>query len=252
MTSYPRYITRDFKHYDPMELARMTECIVCKGNKRKYTKFYCVGVYGGISTGYTVGCNLRCAFCWVDWSRDFPEKMGEYFSPQQVFDRLVKNAKRSKVSRLRISGGEPTLCKTHLLELLDLIDMTDYHFILETNGILFGTDKYHVHSLRKYRNVHIRLCIKAGTKESFEQRTGSNGEFWELPYQGIKHLMEAGVSFHVACMSDPRLMPKEERQSMLRSLRKIGYDNYLEEEICDPYKTSVARMEHAGFDIFEK
>jgi hypothetical protein len=40
----------------------------------------------------------------------------------------------------------------------------------------------------------------------------------------------AGISFHVACMSDPRLMPEKERNSLLKALQGIGYRNYLEEE----------------------
>lgn len=69
MQKYPAYLTKGFAPYDPIELWRLTEEKVCQGNARKYTDFYCVGVYGGISTGYTVGCCLRCVFCWVDFSR---------------------------------------------------------------------------------------------------------------------------------------------------------------------------------------
>jgi len=74
MKKYPRYVTPDFEPFDPVKLARETEKIVTKYEngkcKRKYTAFYATGVYGGISTGYTVGCCLRCVFCWVDWSRE--------------------------------------------------------------------------------------------------------------------------------------------------------------------------------------
>lgn len=250
MESYPRYLTGGFEPYDPIGLTARTEAAVCRGLMRKYTRFTCAGVYGGISTGYTVGCNLRCAFCWVGWSRDFPERSGRYYGPRQVLDKLVRNAGKRGVRRLRISGGEPALGREHLLGVLDLADAAGYEFILETNGILFGADPGYVRALRKYVNVHVRLCIKAGTAAGFEARTGARGEFWELPYRGVTNLMEAGVSFHVACMSDPRLMPAAERESMLRTLEGTGCGCCLEEEICEPYSTSVARMEHAGFDIF--
>ena len=39
MKEYPRYITPGFAPYDPIELAEMTEEIVCRGLSRKYTKF---------------------------------------------------------------------------------------------------------------------------------------------------------------------------------------------------------------------
>ncbi len=130
MEEYPRVLSKDFIPFDPVELARWTEQIVSKGDARKYTAFYCTGVYGGISTGYTVGCCLRCIFCWVDFSRDFPEKHGEFYSAEETAARLIWNAQRKRVPRLRISGGEPTLCKDHLLAVLDLVQPMGYGFIL--------------------------------------------------------------------------------------------------------------------------
>jgi len=67
MEKYPRYVTPNFEPFDPVELARETEKIVTRYNEdgkceRKYTAFYATGVYGGIATGYTVGCCLRCCF----------------------------------------------------------------------------------------------------------------------------------------------------------------------------------------------
>lgn len=236
--------------YDPLHLARLTEERACRDASRKYTDFYCTGVYGGISTGYTVGCCLRCIFCWVDFSREFPERYGQFFSPQGVFDRLTANAKRRRLSKLRISGGEPTLGKEHLLALLDLVEGRGYTFILETNGILVGADEGYAEALTKYSDIHVRVSLKAGTAEGFEARTGARGEFWVLPYVAISRLQKAGVSFHVAAMSDRRLMPAAERRSLLQRLKESGYTGYLEEETCDPYPSSLTRLKAAGFGIF--
>ncbi len=91
--SYPSVLTPDSKAFNPLDIAYQTEEIIYKEKARKYTHFYCTGVYGGISTGYTVGCCLRCVFCWVDWSRDFPFQEGDFYSPQQVFHNLAGNAR---------------------------------------------------------------------------------------------------------------------------------------------------------------
>jgi len=251
MKDYPRYITPGFAPYDPIELAGMTEEIVCRGLSRKYTKFYRVGVYGGISTGYTVGCCLRCVYCWVDWSRDFPESHGKFYTPRQAFQNLVFHAKKKKVSKLRISGGEPTLCKDHLLQVLELVKTTDYLFMLETNGVLLGYDQGYAKELDQFnRNLHVRVSLKAGTPEAFQRRTGAVGKFYELPFLAIRYLGQTNLEFHVACMSDPKVMPKEERSMMLRKLKEVGYHDYLEEEYCDPYPTALARLEKAGGDLF--
>ncbi len=167
-----------------------------------------------------------------------------------VFERLLSNARRAKVKKLRVSGGEPTLGKAHLLRLLDLVEDTNYFFFLETNGVLLGKEPEYVRALKKYRNLYVRVSIKAGTPEGFERRTGGKGEFYELPYLAVETLKKEGLYFRVAPMSDSRLMPKEERKEMVRKLRKVGYKDYLEEETCDPYDTSVKRLRKAGFSIF--
>jgi len=86
LDDYPRYLEPGFTPFDPLELAKQTEEIVCNGESRKYTKFSCPRMYGGIARGYACGCCLRCIFCWVHWSRDFPQKHGSFKSPDEVFD----------------------------------------------------------------------------------------------------------------------------------------------------------------------
>jgi len=249
---YPKYVKPGDKPFDPVKLAAWTEDIACKESTRRYTDFYCTGVYGGISTGYAVGCCLRCIFCWVDFSRDYPERFGRFCSPEAALEQLFRNAKNKKVKKMRISGGEPTLGRGHLLGLLDLIEGMDYLFILETNGILLGADEGYVQRLIKYKNVHVRVSLKAGTPEGFERRTGAKGDFYELPYQAIRYLMKEKLSFHVAAMSDPRLMPYQEREGMLKKLKEMGYQDFLEEEVCDPYHHTIYRLREAGLKIFHR
>ncbi len=250
MSEYVRYLTPASPAFDPLELARATEAIVCQGNQRKYTDFYCTGVYGGISTGYAVGCCLRCVFCWVDAARDFPERVVRFYSAEEAAQRLLENARRRRLRRLRISGGEPILGREHLLGVLDAVADSGYLFILETNGVLLGESADYVQALKAYANVHVRVSLKAGLAEGFQQRTGARGEFFELPFAAIRRLHAARVSFHVAAMTDPRLMSVEERRSLVAKLRATGYRDYLEEEVCDPYHTSVQRLRAAGWALY--
>lgn len=250
MDAYRSFLEKGQQAFDPLDLTEQTQKLVSQGSSRKYTSFYCVGVYGGISTGYLVGCNLRCAFCWVDWSRDFPQKMGSFYSAQEAFDNLRNNARKRRIKKWRISGGEPTLCRKHLLELLKLVEQEDCLFILESNGLLIGQDKEYARELSRFKKAYLRISLKAGTAEGFQQRTGALGKYFELPYRAISYLMEFGAQFHVACMSDERLMPRPERKDMIMKLKEIGYDGYLEEERCDPYPSSITRLQKAGFTIF--
>ncbi|PCN50114.1 molybdenum cofactor biosynthesis protein MoaA, partial [Candidatus Geothermarchaeota archaeon ex4572_27] len=247
----PRFLVRGFKPYDPVELARRTEEIVCRGDKRKYTHFYATGVYGGIATGYIVGCCLRCFYCWSDLSRDFPEFYGEFYSPREAMERIVEAARAYGVSKARISGGEPTLCRKHLIGLLERFHETDLKlFILETNGILFGHDKSYVREISRFERIHVRVSLKAGDPEHFTARTGAVKEAFELPFKAIEHLLDYGVSFHVAAMTDPRIMSREERLRLIQRLAEI--DKHLamnlEEEIIDPYDATLVRLCAYGID----
>ena len=247
---YPRYVTSESKPFDPVDLIHRTEKLVCRGDQRKYTEFYATGVYGGIATGYTVGCCLRCIFCWVDPSRDFPEQFGRFYSPEEAFSQISEAAHNFGVNKLRISGAEPTLGKEHLLGLLDLIEASQFElFILETNGIYFGLDKDYAKAVAKFTKPHIRVGLKAGTPEGFQERTGADKKFFELPFIGIENLLDAGATFHVASMSaDPRFMDQVERKSLIHKLYDLepGLARHLEEEVVDPYKTTLERLRFAG------
>lgn len=253
MGTYPRYIKPGFESFDPVQLARETEEIVCKGDARKYTDFYATGVYGGIATGYTCGCCLRCVFCWVDWSRDFPERYGKFYSADEAFKTLTEAAQRFNVRKLRISGAEPTLGKEHLLKLLQHVEASEFElFILETNGILFGVDRDYVKAVSDYPKTHVRLSLKAGTPEDFTRKTGAKPEAFEIPFRAIRNLLDLKVSFHVAAMSaDPRIMSQEERLALLEKLASVSprLVSTLEEEVVDPYETTLARLKHAGLKL---
>jgi hypothetical protein len=96
-------------------------------------------------------------------------------------------------------------------------------FILETNGILLGADPEYVQEIARFKKVHTRISLKAGTPEAFTRKTGAIADSFELPFQGIQNLIKAGASFHVAAMSaDSRIVDNHERQRLVRwtTLRK--------------------------------
>ncbi len=265
MKEYQRFLTPNFEPFDPLELAKETEKIVTRpgsgGLERKYTGIYSAPVYRGIATAYAVGCPLRCVFCWTNWSRDFPEMFGEFLNPRQVAQRLSKAAeegitnprwkafKNIKVNKLRISGCEPTLGKEHLLAVLELVSALKYPlFILETNGIILGSDKDYVERLSKFKEkLYVRVSFKAATPEGFTERTGAIGKFYELPFKALKNLLDGGIYAKAAAMTDQRTMPAEERKLLIEMLGEIDPEikrnpYELEEEQIDAYGTTIDRL----------
>jgi uncharacterized Fe-S cluster-containing radical SAM superfamily protein len=265
MKEYQRFLAPGFIPFDPLELAKETEKMVARngfeGLERKYSGVYSAPVYGGISTGYSVGCCLRCIYCWGDWSRDYPEKFGDYYSPRAVAQKLFRAAEKGitspgwerfrslKVEKLRISGCEPTLAKDHLLSVLQIVmDSRFQLFILETNGILLGQDSDYVRKLSEFkRKLYVRISFKAASPNEFTQRTGAKGEFCVLPFKALKSLLDHGISARAASMTDPKVMSKDERGLLINKLDEIdpsaNYSNTLEEEKIDMYETTTARME---------
>ena len=264
MKIHQRFLTPKFKPFDPLELARETENIVTRrgkeGLERKYVGIYSAPVYRGIATGYAAGCCLRCIYCWANWSRDFPEKFGEFYSPKEVAQRLFKAAENGitspgwerfkdlKVERLRLSGCEPTIGKEHLLSVLKYVKDSKYSlFILETNGILFGSDRDYVKRLREFKEkLYVRVSFKAARPEGFTQRTGALGEYYELPFKALGYLLDEGIDARAAAMTDPMVMPQEERKILIEKLNEIdpkaSYFSYLEEEQIDRYDTTIQRL----------
>jgi uncharacterized Fe-S cluster-containing radical SAM superfamily protein len=187
----------------------------------------------------------------VDDSREYPERRGRFYTPEALVDALWDVVREGYIRKARISGAEPTLCKAHLLAVLPLIEESLFEsFMLETNGVLFGADADYAKQVARFEKVHVRLSLKAATPEGFQERTGAQGETVELPFQAIQHLIEAKASFHVAAMTDPRLMPAKERELLISRLTDLDVRlvENLEEERCDLYKGTMSRLEAAGVD----
>jgi uncharacterized Fe-S cluster-containing radical SAM superfamily protein len=262
MKKYQRFLRPGFSPFDPLKLARETERVVTRkgkeGLERKYVAIYSAPVYRGIATGYAAGCCLRCIYCWSNWSRDYPEKFGGFYSAKEVAQRLFAAAERGitsfgwerfrklKVEKLRLSGCEPTIGKEHLLSVLEYAESSKYPlFILETNGILLGADRNYVKSLARFKKLYVRVSFKAATPEGFTQRTGGFGYYCQLPFKALEYLLDEGIDARAAAVTDPRVMPEEERRILIDKLGKIDsriLDDGLEEEEIGSYNTSVQRL----------
>lgn len=213
--------------FDPIELSKATEKVVCKNNLRKYYRFRSAGFYGGIATADCVGCNLRCIFCWAWNVVNNPTKIGDFYSPEEIAEKLTSIAKKKGFSQVRISGNEPTISKKHLLSVLKLIP-SSLHFILETNGILIGYDKNYAKELAKFPNLHVRVSLKGSNEEEFTRLTGANAESFDLQLNALRNLINASVSCHAALIE----IAKADLRGLKAKLKAI--DTKLEDIEIEP------------------
>jgi len=213
-------------YYDAVERHLAIEKLVTRKNpsgnqERKYYRVRPARWYGGIVTADCTGCGLLCKFCWVaDEVMFHPATMGKFYTPERMAESLVALAEKKGLTQLRVSGGEPTIGKPHLLELLHQLQGHHYKFILETNGIPLGADEDYAKDLSKYRYfVHVRVSLKGCNDQEFALLTGAKQEGFELQLKALQNLVRAGVGSHPSVMSS--FSSKNSLKTLVKRLRKI-------------------------------
>ncbi|RLF08679.1 MAG: molybdenum cofactor biosynthesis protein MoaA [Thermoprotei archaeon] len=232
--------------YDPLQLSRIVEKQVTRGNERKYYRFRGGRWYGGIATADCVGCNLKCVFCWGFQPRDNLRSYGRFYTPEKVFRELMSIAFRRGYKLVRVSGNEPTIGRRHLLELLEFFEQTEKLFILETNGILLGYNKNYAQELSKYTHIHVRVSLKGTDEEEFSKLTGAKPEAFRLQLKALGNLLNYNVSAHPAVMLSFSTYENLKRlKDRLREIDKLLVDK-LEEEYVFLYPHVVEQLKKAG------
>ena len=235
------------KGYCPLELSAATEKVVVDGNQRKYVQLgRSLRFYGGTTSATEVGCNLRCKFCFSDKPVWKPKKTGRFYSPQQVFDGLAKNARKYDHKLISASASEGTIGREHLFQLLDIVEQSEFVYILETNGMILGADLSFCEQLARYERLHVRVSIKGASSEEYYELTGARPDSYWLPYRAMKHLIDAGVSCNACLMAS--FSTDEGIENVKRELAKVhpGILKSLEVETITLFPKVVERLEKHG------
>jgi len=192
-----------------------------RGQEKKYWRFRSDRWYGGIVTADAVGCGLTCKYCWVSDAVMFkPARTGKFYSSDEVAKTLANMANRQSLRQLRVSGGEPTIGKRHLLQLLDHLKDQSLLFILETNGILIGNNNQYAEELSKYPFLHARVSLKGCNEEEFTMLTDAKPEGFTLQLKAFENLVNASVKCHPAVMTS--FSTRDNLQSLAERLRGIS------------------------------
>jgi len=241
--------------YDPVLRHQAIEKLVIRegsvGQEKRYWRFRSDRWYGGIATADCVGCGLLCYFCWVrEDVRNIPAGIGKFYPPNKVSEILMSIAREKSFRQLRVSGGEPTIGKLHLLQLLDNLQGRGYKFILETCGLLIGYDPVYANDLSQYPFIHVRVSLKGCNEEEFSMLTGAEPQGFQLQLKALKNLEKANVPYHVACMVS--FSPKETRKDLLTKLQEINprlVDDFEVEELI-LYSSVRRRIKQAGLRYY--
>lgn len=266
---------------DPIKYSKAVEKKICRGRDRYYLYFGCTPFIGGMSRGFTCGCNFKCAFCLSPF-RDFLE--GEtrfilsslykevretrgYYSPEEVVEKMVNNEKSKKIDEIAMFDGvkpkrskypyidvgyaEITIGRDHLLGLCEAASKTDYILVVETNGLLLGYETDYAQALAPFKDrIKVRVGVKAASPEMMTRVTGVKGDGVEYIYKAISNLIEAGIIPDVAAVCDPRIYPDSERELMIKKIRDAGFEGEITEEKIFPYYPAYKRFIEAGWDPY--
>ena len=133
-----------------------------------------------LSVDITDACNLKCNYCNNPF---FPHP--RTMMSKEVFEALIEHLKRQNVSRIRISGGEPTLHPQFDTMLKEMSHYCKYLSII-TNGQ--WKNKEITEKLLDCGLSFIELSMDAGGKEIYEKnRPGAD---YDLFLQNLKDLYE--------------------------------------------------------------
>ncbi len=229
---------------DPLELSEKVERIVGSGERRKYYRFRPAFYYGGIATADCVGCCLRCLFCWSWHIVTQPEKVGRFYSPEEVARNLTSIARKKGFKQIRISGNEPTLHRSHLLKVLEFIPK-EIRFILETNGILIGHDPSYAKELSRFPHLYVRVSLKGACPEDFTRLTKTKPEGFHYQLKALEHLVEEGVDCFPAVMAN--FSSQEEIKKLKQRLKEVrrDFEDFEKEELI-LYPFVLDHLQKAG------
>ena len=241
--------------YDPVQRHLAIEKLVVRegseGQEKRYYRFRPARWYGGIVTADCAGCGLLCKFCWVsDNVMNRPAEIGKFYSPDRVAHDLITLAKKRSLRQLRISGGESTIGKSHLLQLLDRLKGEGCRFILETNGIPIAHDENYAKELSKYDFVHVRVSLKGCNEEEFFMLTGARPEGFKLQLKSLEKLIEVGVSCHPSIMAS--FSSRKNLDALIKMLGSMSSELAREVEIEELilYPHVINRIQRYGLKYY--
>lgn len=215
-----------------------------KKDRSEY-KFRPTNYYGGSACADVVGCNIECRYCWVeDINKHVDPLLHTFYSPEEVVHELLRIADEKKYKIIRLSGGEATLSRDHLMSILKILKEREFDnkFLLETNGILIGNDPSFAEELKEYKKfLHVRVSLKGTTPESFAINTGARPEFFEFQKNALSNCLENNIDCHAVVMVDC-IQTGNDLKQLISSLKKKNLASPIEFERLFKYPHVIGRI----------
>lgn len=139
----------------------------------------------GVQFELTYACNQKCIHC-------YNQSGGKHAEKEMSLDEWKKLAHRvgeMGVFQCIISGGEPTLLKEGLFEILDILDSYGIEIVLISNGFDLTAD--YVKRLRKYTYNWFQISIDGSRPDVHDFIRGTPS--WKNAIKAANYVKQAGI-----------------------------------------------------------
>lgn len=163
-------------------------------------------------------CNMHCGFCYNNSST---ERINDLKKEEWLnFSSSVINF--GGVFQCIVSGGEPTLFKDTVLDLIDMYARDGCAFTLISNGS--DIDDTFAKALAKYKWYWVQISIDSHLAEKHDRIRGRTGAF-DNAISAIKHLKYYNIPVSIASViSDENIYDMEE---IIKLAISIGVDQII-------------------------
>lgn len=163
-------------------------------------------------------CNMHCGFCYNNSSKE----MANDLTKEEWLNFSSSVIDSGGVFQCIISGGEPTLFKDTILDLMDMYDSDGSAFTLISNGT--GINDTFSKALSKYKWYWVQISIDSHLAETHDRIRGRTGAF-DNAISAIKHLKYYNIPVSIASViSDENIYDMEE---IIKLAISIGVDQII-------------------------
>lgn len=185
---------------------------------------------------FTDGCNFRCPFCQNSELviSSNPHDMTYYSYTHDDFMSYLES-RHHMLEGVVISGGEPTINASGLLNFIAEIQKYKLYIKLDTNGTNPSILKY---LIKENLVDYIAMDVKSGDKNGYEKITGCNFEKFDTINESISILKDSNIDYEFrTTVMKPNHTEEDIRNicKMIDGANKYAIQNYrYSENVIDP------------------
>jgi uncharacterized Fe-S cluster-containing radical SAM superfamily protein len=202
-----------------------------------------------------LGCNLRCAYCWVVDEKKISQpgcqpQIYPFQQPDETYELLKNLAKVYNLRRVRVSGCEPLINERHLLRVIRLAMSDGYDYVLDTNGLLLTED--FLASIKPFKHkIYIYIGLKGSTPQLFQDITTADAQFWYKQLEALRLVVKHGFTLGVNLIAN--VIPSETLEQLRKKLYQISpiLPMTVDLKQCTFFIHNTERMKRYGLTLYK-